>query len=156
MLKLSRLADYSVQILSCLSLQHEGLLTAKEVSAKAQIPLPTVSKLLKLLVKNDLLLSVQGVRGGYRLAKPAEDLNIIDVVQAVDGPISLMNCSGKDHHACAPDTICPTKANYQRINDAVTLALSSVKISDIAGPPCLVHQPTNSHTEEPCTQVVGS
>lgn len=145
MLKLPKLADYGLLLVSCLS-EQEGDLSASVLSRMCRIPLPTVSKVLKLLTQKGLLRSVQGANGGYRLAKKADQISAADVVEAIDGPVLLMNCSAAAIHDCGEEENCPVQLNYRKINLALKDALSSVTVDDLAFANCLSSRNTGETT----------
>ncbi len=134
MIKLSRMADYAVVLMAQLAREPETLRTAAELSQSCGLPLPTVSKILKLLAHGDLLVSYRGNRGGYLLARASEGITVADVIGAVDGPIALTDCTGADGLVCEIEALCPTRTNWQRINDAMIEALSSVTLAEMAAP----------------------
>jgi FeS assembly SUF system regulator len=134
MIRLSRLADYGVVLTSFLARQPGGWLTAGELSAATGLPAPTVSKVLKLLAQEGVLESHRGTKGGYALSRPAGDISVADIVKALDGPIALTECMGAQTGSCEIESLCPTRVNWRTINDAITVALKSVTIADMAAP----------------------
>ena len=92
MIRLSRLADYGVALMTQIALAGDRVHSAQELAASTGVPLPTVSKLLASLARADLLVASRGARGGYRLARPAQEIPVGAIVSAVDGPIALTQC----------------------------------------------------------------
>lgn len=131
MIKVSRLADYAVVVLATLARQPEELLTASAVSMRTNFPEPTVAKVLKLLAKDNLVSSIRGVNGGYRLTKQATDISIADVIMAVDGPISLTTCVEGNSNVCDYACHCPIKGRWDGVNLAIREALEGVMLSDM-------------------------
>ena len=134
MIKLSRMADYAVVLMTQLAREPEALRTAAELSQSCGLPQPTVSKILKLLAQADLLVSYRGNKGGYLLARAAGGITMADVIGAVDGPIALTDCIGPDGLVCEIEALCPTRTNWQSINRAMIEALSSVSLAEMAVP----------------------
>ena len=134
MIKLSRMADYGVILMSQLAREPDVLRTAPELAQSSGLPAPTVSKILKLLVQGDLLVSHRGTKGGYLLARDAEDITMADLIGAIDGPIALTDCMGPDGLVCEIEALCPTRTNWQRINEAMISALSGVTLAEMAVP----------------------
>ncbi len=134
MIKLSRMADYAVVLMTQLAREPEALRTAAELSQSCGLPQPTVSKILKQLAQAELLVSYRGNKGGYLLAREADGITMADVIGAVDGPIALTDCIGPDGLICEIEALCPTRTNWQSINDAMIQALSSVSLSEMAVP----------------------
>lgn len=137
MLRMSKLADYAFIILAQMMVAPEENWAASALAEKTTLPLPTVAKLMKLLAKGQIVSAQRGASGGYRLAMNATCLSVVHVIEAVDGPISLTECSGdliENHNcACAMGThVCPVKESWKRVNRAIMEALSTVKLSEFA------------------------
>ncbi|MBS0357956.1 MAG: SUF system Fe-S cluster assembly regulator [Proteobacteria bacterium] len=133
MLRVSKLADYGSVLMVQLARHRDAVLTATDLAEKTRIKLPTVSKLLKLLAKRNLLESHRGVNGGYGLARAPEEISIAEIIQAVEGKPALTECS---FHAgdCALEPICEIRGNWRLISDAVYAALDSVSLAKLANP----------------------
>jgi len=134
MIRLSRLADYGVVLTTYLARHPSGWQTAAELSTAAALPTPTVAKILKRLAQEGVLESHRGTKGGYALARPAREISVADIVKALDGPIALTECMGSETGSCEIESLCPTRINWRTINDAITDALKSVSIADMAAP----------------------
>ena len=136
MIRISRLADYAVMILASMNEQPEALVTAGAVSGNTGLPEPTAAKVLKLLCKGGLLLSVRGAGGGYKLAGAAENITVAQIVTAVDGPVALTACVDAEVDCCDYQTCCPVKGRWDSVNDAVKNALDGVTLSDMTAQCC--------------------
>lgn len=143
MLRLTKLTDYAIVILTYFAHAPEvevagalegPVFTARGLADLSHLPLPTVSKVLKALSRAGLLLSHRGVAGGYSLARAPEAITVADVIAAVDGPISLTECSASAPSLCELETSCPSRSNWRRINEAVRGALERLTISDMTAP----------------------
>ena len=134
MIKLSRMADYAVVLMTQLAREPDALRTAGELAQSCGLPQPTASKILKLLAQAELLASYRGNKGGYLLARAADGITMADVIGAVDGPIALTDCIGPDGLVCEIEALCPTRTNWQSINRAMVDALSSVSLAEMAVP----------------------
>ena len=130
MLRISKLADYATVIMVYCAKESDTPHTAKEIAQATQIKQPTVSKLLKLLAKNNLLNSQRGAQGGYTLGRQAAAINMADLIAAVDGQIALTNCHSEEN-PCELLKRCSTKHSWQVINTAIYQALKSVSLSDM-------------------------
>lgn len=130
MLKISKLADYATMIMAYCAHAPEQSYTAKKIAEATKIQLPTVSKLLKLLTKEQLLLSHRGVQGGYQIAKPAKEISMANVIEAVDGPIALTECN-HGVSDCGLIKNCSTKHSWQLINIAIQDALSKISLAQM-------------------------
>jgi Rrf2 family protein len=107
--------------------------TAKHAAQETKIPLPMASKILKALAKGGLLVSQRGVKGGYRLAAPADRISIGDVIQALEGPFGMTECSFNPG-ACDREGSCPVQANWKRISLAMREALDRIPVSEMTTP----------------------
>ncbi len=134
MIKLSRMADYGVVLLSRLAGVPGRMQTAPQLARDCGLPPPTVSKVLKQLAQGGLLASHRGTKGGYCLARDADDITVADVIAALDGPIALTDCTGPDGLVCEIEALCPTRTNWRRINDAMVEALNGVTVAEMALP----------------------
>ena len=133
MLKLSKLTDYATVILSFMAKDHLNMHAAVEISEVTGITLPTVSKILKLLVKAHVLSSVRGAKGGYLLARAPEKITVAAVIDALEGPIALTECNAS-HKNCDQATGCQIQGNWGLINQKVFNALDSVTLADMVMP----------------------
>ncbi len=90
------------------------------------------SKILKQLVRGEVLVSHRGARGGYGLARPAGEITVARVIEVLDGPIAITSCIDNGPHDCGIVNLCPTRANWQRINGAIREALDGVTLAEMA------------------------
>lgn len=134
MIKLSRMADYGVVLMTQFARDAGQLKTASDMAATSGLPVPTVSKILKRLVQEGLLESHRGIKGGYMLAREPGEVSMADIIGAVDGPIALTECMSGDGLICEIEALCPTRTNWKKINDVLTAALASVSLAEMAGP----------------------
>ncbi len=134
MIRLSRLADYGVVLMSHIAAGPDRLCAAHAAALGTRIPEPTVSKILKILSRNGLLESHRGVNGGYALARAPAEISVTEIIGAVDGPIAMTECLDADGGACSLETICPTRTNWQTINAAVRRALDGISLADMITP----------------------
>jgi len=131
MLRLSKLTDYGCQVMGYMACDKD-IHSATEVAFSLGMSVPTVSKILKILVRNNLVGSVQGAKGGYSLARLPEDISIVDIIGAMDGPISITECSSDS--SCDRESLCTTRSNWQGINRIIENALGKVSLADMAKP----------------------
>lgn len=130
MLRISRLTDYGTVVLAHLAREDADLVSAAEVASATGIALPTVSKLLKSLAKASLVNSTRGAQGGYRLARDAHEISAADVIDALEGPVSITDCSASDRH-CDFEDSCNVGGAWQRINVAIRRALDDISLADL-------------------------
>src|SRR5689334_21401592 len=133
-MRLSHLADYAVVLMTAAARRPAGArLSATELSAETGVPLPTAQKLMGQLAASGLLRSVRGAAGGYSLAKPAAEISLADMVEAVEGPIAMTACSGHEGPSdCALDAHCRVKPHMGVVGDAVRSALGAVSLTELA------------------------
>ncbi|VGO19905.1 SUF system Fe-S cluster assembly regulator [Pontiella sulfatireligans] len=128
MLKITKLEGYAFLLLTCMASRDSSLLySAKDLSTDSSLPLPTVSKVLKLLTQAAILKSCQGSRGGYSLAKPADEINVAEIVQIFEGPLALTDCCGE---ASCPRN-CPVAPDWQKLNNAIENLLRGLTLADM-------------------------
>lgn len=133
MLKLGKLADYATVVIATLAARPQQLSNAHELADRTHVPLPTVSKLLKLLNKAGLVEAQRGANGGYRLARAPEVVTVADVIRAVEGPIAITECSAHGT-GCDIESTCASKNNWRLIDTAIRHALESVTLAQMAAP----------------------
>lgn len=132
MLRISKLTDYGTVVLACLAAQPERLMTAAEVAERTKVGLPTVSKLLKKLQRSGLVTSIRGSHGGYQLARPAAEITAARILDALEGPFALTECSGQ-HSNCGIETSCRVGHAWQKVNAAIQRALNDISLAQLSG-----------------------
>lgn len=132
MLRISKLTDYGTVVLAQLARAPGERRTATAVAKQTRIALPTVSKLLKCFHRAGLVVSVRGARGGYQLARPPASISAAEIIDAIDGPVAITECSS-DHSACDIETVCRTGTAWQRINEAIRQSLDGVTLAQLCG-----------------------
>jgi FeS assembly SUF system regulator len=128
MLRISKLTDYATVILAALSERPDALHSAPELSERTGIGLPTVSKLLKELQRATLVRSTRGARGGYQLARPADQISAAEIIDAVEGPVALTECAS-DHGQCGLEANCSVGHSWQRVSLAIRRSLQEVRLT---------------------------
>lgn len=139
MIRITKQTDYGIVLLTHLAAEPERQYNAPELAAEARLPLPMVSKILKLLAREGLLVSHRGVKGGYSLARRPEAISMAQIIAALEGPIALTECISVEGD-CSHEPLCPVRSNWRRINQAVRTALEGIALSEMAHtrPPKLV------------------
>ncbi|RDB44028.1 SUF system Fe-S cluster assembly regulator [Halomonas sp. DQ26W] len=131
MLKLSRLTDYAAVVMAQIARHPERSHAAADLAEAVQLPHPTVSKTLKMLVRAGLLESRRGAQGGYSLARPASRITARDIITAIEGPVAMTECSHVDGD-CDLLATCGVSDNWQRVSLAVRTLLDSVTLAHLA------------------------
>ena len=135
-MRLSSLADYAVVMMSAAA-RHCGQakVNATTLSAETGIPLPTAQKLVSRLSLAGLLESSRGTGGGVRLARPPAAISLADIIEAVEGPITMTSCVDAERHDCALEGGCQVRPHMGVVNDAVRGALASVSLASLSRAP---------------------
>ena len=130
-MRLTHLADYAVVLMTAAARRPAAArLSATELSADTGVPLPTAQKLMGQLTAYGLLRSAGG---GFALSKPAEEISLADIVEAVEGPIAMTVCSGHEGTSdCALDAHCKVKPHMGIVGNAVRGALGAVSLTELA------------------------
>jgi FeS assembly SUF system regulator len=149
MIRMSRLTDYAIVLMSYMAAHRERVKNAAELAAAAQLPSPTVSKLLRLLAREELLVSQRGINGGYTLAHAPEEISIAAIIRALEGPIALTMCTTAPSGECEYEPQCPVRTPWQRINRAVGDALERITLADMCGTPARVRHAINPFPRQP-------
>lgn len=136
MIRITRLTDYAIVLMThCAHHADRPIHTARDLSVEAKLPLPTVGKLLKALVRRGLMTSHRGVNGGYSLARRSDQITVADVIEAIEGPVAITDCSSAEvHDSCELETQCPVRTNWQMINGAVWEALARITLAQLSQP----------------------
>jgi FeS assembly SUF system regulator len=133
MIILSKLADYGVIVATHLAIHSDRQANAAQIAAETRLPPATVAKVLKALAHAELVSATRGASGGYRLARPARDVSVAEVVAAIDGDIGLTQCSVHVDE-CAHTNYCPTRPHWSAINRAVGEALAAISLDEMISP----------------------
>jgi FeS assembly SUF system regulator len=133
MLRVTKLTDYATVVLTVLAGQPGKVLSANELAEQSGLEPTTVAKLLKPLAQAGLVEGLRGVRGGYRLARPAEQITLIEIVEAMEGPLAITECS-QDHGQCGIAHQCGVRSNWRLINDVLFDALRGVTLAQMLQP----------------------
>jgi FeS assembly SUF system regulator len=136
-MRLSHLADYAVVLMTAAARREAGeRLSATALSAETGVPLPTAQKLMSQLAGAGLLSSVRGAGGGFTLARPSAAISLADIIEAIEGPITMTQCSGSDEASeCALDAHCRVKPHMGIVGKAVRGALGAVSLESLCSAP---------------------
>lgn len=134
MLRLSKLADYGTVVMTFMARGPERVHSAHEISEHIGVSTPTVSKVLKTLARYDLVVSSRGAKGGYVLARSADEITMAEIISAMEGgPLGLTECSTMPG-LCMQEPSCSIRGNWQKINRAIVDALDRVSLAEMARP----------------------
>src|SRR5258708_10866169 len=134
MLRLSKKADYALMAMKHLALKSDSApssTSAREIAEQYDIPIELMAKVLQRLARSGLLTSHQGTRGGYTLSRPTASISVADIIQAIDGPLTVTACSTQDE-ACEQFEKCNVRDPLWRIKDRILAALAQCSLADIS------------------------
>jgi FeS assembly SUF system regulator len=132
MLRLNRLTDYAVVVMTQMAYRAGEVRTAPQISGQTGVPLPTVAKVLNALAREGLVVSHRGASGGYTLGRSAGMISVADIIQALEGPIALTLCVDGATERCEVESVCPMRGNWNKVNSAIRRALDEVTLADMA------------------------
>lgn len=128
MIRLTRQTDYGIVLMTHLALDPSRVYNAPELAVDTHFPLPTVSKILKMLARDGLLASQRGVKGGYALARDPSEISVAQIISALEGPIALTECVEDDPDGCSYQASCRLRGNWQLINNTIRNALDKISL----------------------------
>ncbi len=134
MLRISKLADYSVVILVALAAAEGDVVSTATLSHATQLPEPTVSKILKSLVRAGIIRSTRGINGGYGLMRAPADISVEDIIRAIDGPIFITSCADGLEPDCNLGASCSVRGRWDSVNTALREMLRCVTLAEMIVP----------------------
>jgi FeS assembly SUF system regulator len=138
MLRLSKKADYALIAMKHLALREgQGSASAREIAEQFSIPVELMAKVLQRLARRGLLSSQQGTRGGYQLTRDSETISVADVIQAIDGPLTVTACSAHNDR-CGQFATCNIRDPLWKIRELIVTALSTCSVSEMASETAVV------------------
>jgi FeS assembly SUF system regulator len=155
MLRISKLTDYATLILAQLASSPERRYTAAQIATDTGLASPTVSKLLKQLHRTGLVQSTRGLHGGYLLARPAGQISAVHILDAVEGPVALTECSSSASQCCLEQT-CRVGRAWQRVNRAVRRSLQEITLLELAGLDAHAGRPSTLDRGFPLSEPAGA
>lgn len=135
MLRLSKKVDYALIAMKHLALHGDrGSSSAREIAGLYDVPIELMAKVLQRLVRRGLLVSQQGTRGGYQLARTPIQITVADVIQAIEGPVTVTACSTNDGQ-CEQFSKCNVRDPLWRVRERILNALGECTIAELAADP---------------------
>ncbi len=135
MLRISKLTDYGTLVLVHLARYEAGKpCPASELAAGTGLALPTVQKVLKTLARSELVVSARGADGGYRLARAPHEISAAEILDALEGPLAITECSHDDSH-CQLESNCQVGGAWPKISRAIRVAMTDITLRDLHDPP---------------------
>lgn len=131
-MQLTRAADYAVRVMIHLASLPGGTRVQRNALADAtDVPESFMSKVLQGLVRARLIASHRGIDGGFELVVPAETTSLLEVVEAIEGPIQLNFCLGQGHN-CDRQNHCAAHFVWAEAQEAMTNVLRRTNIAELA------------------------
>lgn len=134
MLRVTRLTDYATLLLTVLAATPDAVHSATALAERTHLELSTVSKVLKSLAHGGLVEGLRGVNGGYRMARSPQAISLFEIVEAIEGPLEMTECSG-DHSRCEHEPHCSVAPHWRQVNDLIADALRGMTLAQMLGPP---------------------
>ena len=131
MLRLNRMTEYAIIVLGALAQRHGETVPTGHLAASTGLTQPTVAKVSKVLLAANLVETQRGVRGGYRLEKALAYISLIDVVEAMEGPITVSDCLANAHGSHSMNHCCFMRNHLNHVNLAIRKALAEVSLEDL-------------------------
>jgi Rrf2 family protein len=131
MLKVNKVSEYGVLALGFISQKHEPQ-SATEVATGLNVPYEITAKTLQKLKEAGFLTSTKGINGGYKLSQSLSDISIGQVIDAFEGPLSIVDCNSTEKHKeCVRQSCCEIKTGMEKVNQKVREVLSSMKLNEL-------------------------
>ncbi|NVJ24330.1 MULTISPECIES: SUF system Fe-S cluster assembly regulator [Myxococcus] len=136
MLRMSKMTDYGIVLMTELARAEGGTRTTRELAARTRVPLPSASKVLKGLLQAGLVVSHRGANGGYGLSRPAASLSLAELVASLEGPVALTECGVHTSGGapCELEAVCQIRGHWRLINHAIQDALGRLTLADLIAP----------------------
>nr|WP_246505482.1 SUF system Fe-S cluster assembly regulator [Coralloluteibacterium stylophorae] len=132
-MRVTKLTDYATVVLTVLAARPDAVHSAGELAEHAGLEATTVAKVLRPLSQAGLVTGIRGAAGGYRLARPATAISLIEIVEAVEGPLAITECA--EHGGrCDIAERCGARASWRRINDVLAETLRGMSLADMLDP----------------------
>ena len=140
MLKISKKADYALMALQHIAVVQFGDVTpgrvvnTKEIAEEYNIPLELLAKVLQTLAKSALIESHNGPKGGYVLARRAHQITIAQILESIEGPLGITDCSHeKDGEFCMQRDNCQIRTPLLKVQDSIAQLLNNMTLQDMMG-----------------------
>jgi Rrf2 family protein len=151
MLRLSKRSDYALIAMRHLATGGRSA-SARELAERFDIPVELLAKVLQTLARAGLLVSQQGIRGGYALSRSAQQISVADIIVAVDGPLTVTACSDQDH-SCDQYSKCNVRDPLWRLKDRIVGALESCTLAELATDAPASGEPAHVHFGKPAASL---
>lgn len=134
MIRLSKLSDYAVVVLSQLARDNSRVVSASELAASTGLAEPTVSKVLKVLARGNLIVSTRGASGGYTMERSPAQITVRELITALEGPIAVTACLDENNTDCGVSHLCAMKGRWGKVNSAIMKTLDDMSLEELLIP----------------------
>jgi FeS assembly SUF system regulator len=134
MIRITRETDYGIMLMTAMARGASPSYSAAALAKQLRLPLPMVSKILKSLARAGLLISQRGSRGGYSLAMSPGEISAVAIIDALEGPIAITECSTVGTQPCMHQDHCGVGGHWNRINRAIREALAHISLLEMSRP----------------------
>lgn len=132
MLQISKKADYALMAMKHLAGEaRDGTASAREIAERYDVPLELLAKVLQHLTRQGFLASHKGIHGGYQLVRSTSAISVANVIEAIDGPVTITACSSADER-CEQFSKCNVRDPLWRVKDRIVATLRTFSLSDMA------------------------
>ena len=136
MIRLSKSADYGLMAMRHLALMPKGCCcSARELARGHRIPPALMAKLMQRLARSGLVAATHGIKGGYRIARPAQSISLREVIEAIEGPLAMTECHDASSDGCPQDDTCTVKRPLLEIQARIAEVLGQTSVGDLGGAP---------------------
>jgi FeS assembly SUF system regulator len=130
MIRMTRLTDYAIVLLTTFAREPGRTRSASELAKTTRVPLPTVSKVLKLLAQSGILAAHRGVKGGFSLTRRPEEISVTQIIGALERSIAMTQCC-ETSGDCRLEPVCMVRDNWRRLNRVVLKALDGITLAEM-------------------------
>lgn len=135
MFTLSRKTDYALVAMADLARRSPATLSARDIAKRLNLPLPALQNILTQLTHHELVVSIRGPRGGYRLSRPAERINVAEVIAAVGGPLRLALCceggAEMSEDECQMEGACAIREPVRMVDRLLRRCLGEITLAQL-------------------------
>ncbi|MDI6801779.1 MAG: Rrf2 family transcriptional regulator [Thermodesulfovibrionales bacterium] len=129
-MEITRETDYAVRCILHLSESPEEIKMVDGIAKTRLIPKSFLSKILQKLTKSGIVKSYRGVKGGFKLARKPEEISLLDVVEAIDGPVAINRCA-VDKRLCDLSSMCVVHPIWVELRKDVENRLKNCNFSEL-------------------------
>jgi Rrf2 family protein len=136
MLSLSRKTDYALVAMADLARHSPAMVSARDMAKRLNMPLPVLQNILTQLMHQEFVVSVRGARGGYRLRRPADQINIAELIEAVGGPFRLALCcdegvTAREDEECHMEDVCGIREPIRQLHTLLRQCLTKITLEQV-------------------------